>query len=128
VSKRAVAFVSDLLFASNIEATLGRAGYEVVSVEDLPALEQALAAGPAGLVILDLHAGAAAKEVVQRAKGVPVLAFGRHTAAALLRAARAAGCARVVPRSTFVAEMSALVTELRQIGGTADQDEEESLT
>ena len=112
MSKRAVAFVSDLLFASNIEATLGRAGYEVVSVEDLPALEQALAAGPAGLVILDLHAGAAAEEVVQRAKGVPVLAFGRHTAAALLRAARAAGCAGVVARSTFVEEMTDLVERL----------------
>jgi len=128
VTRRAVALVSDLLFASNIEATLGRAGYEVVTVEDVDALAQALAAGDTQVVILDLHAGAAAKEVVQRAKGVPVLAFGRHTAAALLRAARAAGCARVVPRSTFVAEMSALVTELRQIGGTADQDEEESLT
>lgn len=114
--KRALALVRDLLFASNIEATLRRAGYEVVTVEDVAALEAALAAGGASLVILDLHAGAEAAEVVARAGGVPVLAFGRHTAAPLLRAARRAGCAAVVPRSTFVAEMTALVEGLSARG------------
>ena len=112
MTRRAVALVSDLLFASNIEATLGRAGYEVVTVEDVDVLAQALAAGDTQVVILDLHAGSDAKAVVQRAKGVPVLAFGRHTAAPLLRSARAAGCAGVVARSTFVEEMTDLVERL----------------
>ena len=112
MSKRVIALVSDLLFASNIEATLGRAGYEVVTVEDVDALAQALAAGDTQVVILDLHAGSDAKAVVQRAKGVPVLAFGRHTAAPLLRSAREAGCAGVVARSTFVEEMTDLVERL----------------
>ncbi len=114
MERRAIAFVSDLLFTSNIEATLGRAGYGVVVVEDLAALERELAGAETRLVILDLHAGADAAAVVGRcrARGVPVLAFGRHTEPALLRAARAAGCAEAVPRSTFVAEMLDLVARL----------------
>jgi hypothetical protein len=40
---------------------------------------------------------------------VPVLAFGRHTEPQMLRSAREAGCAEVVPRSTLVDEMPALV-------------------
>ena len=110
----AVAFVSDLLFASNIEATLGRAGYEVRTVEDVPAFDRVISHRDASVVILDLHAGVGASEVVSRAKGTPVLAFGRHTEPALLRAAREAGCAEVVPRSTFVEKMLDLVREMEK--------------
>jgi hypothetical protein len=54
------------------------------------------------------------RDAVSEAKAgsVPVLAFGRHTEAALLREAREAGCDRVVPRSTLVEELPALVREL----------------
>ncbi len=109
---KAIAFVSDLMFASNIEATLGRAGYEVVMVEDLLHLEREMQSGEVSVVILDLHAGVHASEVVARAGGTPVLAFGRHTEPALLQSAREAGCAEVVPRSTFVSEMLELVRSL----------------
>ena len=114
MSQRIVAFVADLMFASRIEATLRPAGYEVAVVEDLPALDTALAAGPTALAILDLHAGAEPGEVIERCKaaGVPVLAFGRHTEPALLRSAREAGAAESVARSTFVEELAALVQRL----------------
>jgi DNA-binding response OmpR family regulator len=114
MSQRIVAFVADLMFASRIEATLLPAGYEVAVIEELPALDDALTTRPAALVILDLHAGAAPSEVIERctAAGVPVLAFGRHTEPALLRSAREAGAAESVPRSTFVEELTALVQQL----------------
>lgn len=115
-----VSLTADLLFSSNIEATLARSGHSVTTAEDLTGLETALEEGDAALVILDLHAGFDATNVVEIAAGhilgadavrepVPVLAFGRHTDAALLRHAREAGCAEAVPRSTFVEEMTSLV-------------------
>ncbi len=108
-----VALVTDLLFSSRIEAVLRRAGYAVVVVDSLGALDAGLDAAPAAAVVLDLHAGFGAEEAVAhcRPRGVPVLAFGRHTEPALLRSARLAGCDEVVPRSTFVEEMAALVAK-----------------
>jgi hypothetical protein len=111
MAERIVALVSDLLFSSRIEATLGREGYQVLVVEDMSALEDALAEDTA-LVILDLHAGTPAAAVVAACGDAPVLAFGRHTEPALLRAAREGGCVEVVPRSTFVEELTTLVNRL----------------
>ena len=118
-----VSLTADLMFSSNIEATLARAGHSVWTVEDLTALEAAVDEGAAALVILDLHAGFDATDVVAIASGhalgpdaarapVPVLAFGRHTEPALLRHAREAGCVEAVARSTFVEEMTLLVARI----------------
>jgi hypothetical protein len=66
-------------------------------------------------VVIDLHAQRLDwREAVRlaRERSLPLLAFGRHTEASLLREAREAGCDRVVPRSTFVEEMPALIQEL----------------
>ena len=121
-----VALTADLMFSSNIESTLRRAGHRVITAEDLTALETALEENDAGLVVLDLHAGLDAADVVALASGhalgpdaarepVPVLAFGRHTEPALLRHAREAGCIEAVARSTFVEQMPVLVE--RALGG-----------
>lgn len=117
-----VSLTADLMFSSNIEATLARAGHSVTTAEDLTALETALEQDDAALVVLDLHAGFHASDVVEIASGhvlgpdvsrrpVPVLAFGRHTEPALLRHAREAGCVEAVPRSTFVEQMTSLVAK-----------------
>ena len=117
-----VSLTADLMFSSNIESTLARAGHSVRTVEDLTALEAALDEGATALVILDLHAGFDATDVVAIASGhalgpdaarapVPVLAFGRHTEPALLRHARDAGCVEAVARSTFVEGMVGLVAK-----------------
>ena len=113
MSKRVIALVTDLMFSSNIEATLGGAGYDVEVAESLQGLERALAHGETHAVVLDLHAGVDAEDVVRAAaeRPTPVLAFGRHTEPALLRSAREAGCVAAVARSTFVAEMVALVEQ-----------------
>jgi DNA-binding response OmpR family regulator len=111
MSKRAIAYVSDLMFSSNIQETLGRAGYEVAVADDMPSLERELNLGLADVVLLDLHAGAPAGAIFMLCQpyGIPVVAFGRHTEPVLLREARDAGCAAAVPRSTFVEEMVELV-------------------
>ena len=94
-------------------------GRTVVIADTTQAARHALAGDPA-LAILDLHADAIDwRSVVATAKerNVPVLAFGRHTDADLLRAARDAGCDRVVPRSTLAADLPQLIEELA--GGRA---------
>lgn len=109
-----LAVVSDLMFQSRLGQQAQALGYEVVVADSDAALERGLAAGP-GLAVVDLHAmGLDWRRAVELAKerGVPVLAFGRHTEAALLREAREAGCEKVVPRSTFVEELPALLEEL----------------
>ena len=109
-----LAVITDLLFESRVREQTQALGYAFASVETTDAVRDALAAMPS-LVVLDLHVtGVEWPEVVSMAKeaGVPVLAFGRHTAVDLLRAARDAGCDRVVPRSTLVEEMPQLIQQL----------------
>ena len=109
-----IAAVTDLMFRSRLEG-LGRTpGYDFVAADTSDAVREALAAGPA-VAIIDLQAdGIDWREAVAWAKGrgVPVLAFGRHTEADVLREAREAGCDRVVPRSTLVGELTQLVEGL----------------
>ena len=107
-----VAVITDLMFQSRLQEQARALGYQVVVAETPEAIREAL--GDAALVVLDLHAGVDWQRAVALAKerAVPVLAFGRHTEAQLLRSAREAGCDRVVPRSTFVEELPRLVEEL----------------
>jgi CheY-like chemotaxis protein len=113
-SKRIAAVISDLMFQTRVSEQARASGYDV-TVADTPAsLPGALDAAPA-LLVLDLHvAGIDWREAVAlaKARGVPVLAFGRHTEAHLLREAREAGCVRVVARSQLVEELPQLIQEL----------------
>lgn len=109
-----LAAVTDLMFQSRLEQQARALGYEVSIADSDRAVESGLGTTPS-LVVVDLHAmGLDWRRAVELAKErrVPVLAFGRHTEAALLRDARAAGCDKVVPRSTFVEELPEFVREL----------------
>jgi len=109
-----VAVVDDLLFQSRLELQAQRLGYEFVVVDDGASLERMPA--DVTLAIVDLHVrGIDWRAAVTKAneRGVPVLAFGRHTETQLLRDARDAGCDRVVPRSQLVEELPELIEELR---------------
>ena len=112
-----VAIVTDLLFQSRLEAQARALGFEVTVVDAPEAIRPALAT-TAALAVLDLHAaGIDWREAVALAQelAVPVLAFGRHANAEALRAAREAGCTRVVARSTLVAELERREAFLQQL-------------
>jgi DNA-binding NarL/FixJ family response regulator len=111
MTRRVLSLTGDLLFSSNIEATLSQSGHVVQTVETLAELGAAVGEQAPDVVVLDLHAGVSAAGVVATADGAPVVAFGRHTEPALLRAAREAGCVASVARSTFVEEMTALIEQ-----------------
>ena len=114
VTTTILAIVTDLMFQSRVQQHAQALGHKLLMADTESAVREALATKPS-LVILDLHAGAIDwRSAVGMAKqsGVPVLAFGRHTEAQLLRAAREAGCDRVVARSTLVEELPQLIEQL----------------
>ena len=107
--KQAVYYVPDLFFEPRIADGLKRLDFTAHAIT-----QPAAVAGNALLVIqLDgprdrwLALIGAARDA-----GVPVLAFGRHTDAETLRAARQAGADKVVPNSQLVAELPELVAAL----------------
>ena len=90
----------DLFFRAKIEAMLAASGHRL-----------AAAGEPADVVVADVNRCDPAA-VVAAAGAVPVLGFGRHTDAALLRSARAAGFAKVVPRSVLAGRLGDLISDL----------------
>ena len=114
VTTTILAIVTDLMFQSRLREQAQALGHKLMVADTESAVREALATKPS-LVILDLHASAIDwRSAIGMAKqsGVPVLAFGRHTEAQLLRAARDAGCDRVVARSTLFEELPQLIEQL----------------
>src|SRR5438067_1275799 len=106
--RRAVAIVADLMFQSRIEANAAGTAWRVDFAANGAAADASLAT-PADLVIVDLHTPAIDVERIVRGAGAAtVVAFGRHTEPATLRAARTAGCTRVLARSEFVEVLPSL--------------------
>ncbi len=106
--------IPDLMFQSRVREQAQALGFEIKTADTTDEASDALERAP-GLLVLDLHAigiDTAALATDAKARDVPVLAFGRHTETAVLRAAREAGCDAVVVRSTFVEEMPQLLREL----------------
>ena len=95
--KRVLIECRDLFFRGKLQAVVRRSGSEPVRDE------------PADVAVIELtkpNAETRIRELVRR--GIPVLAFGSHTDAAVLRAARDCG-ARAVPNSEIENSLRALL-------------------
>jgi CheY-like chemotaxis protein len=98
----------DLIFISRVTAEACALGLTVLSVRTVASLvERAGQHQPRGIIVdlafpgLDLNAMLSALKEIGTA--LPrVIAYGPHVEAEALRAARAAGCDPVLPRSKFV--------------------------
>ena len=94
--------------------------YEVSVVGTAQAVRDAVDSAPPDLLVLDLQAeGLAWREAVAAAKDgaggpIPILAYGQHTKADVLRAARDGGCDMAVPRSQLMEEFPALIEQVRR--------------
>jgi hypothetical protein len=114
---RAIAFVPDLLFGSNVVGALQAGGHEPVLVSAAGDLEGALAG--ADVLIVDLTADVDARiEVAKPALGdgpPRTLAFFSHVEGDVRVAAERAGFDFVVPRSRMARAASALVDELAAV-------------
>jgi hypothetical protein len=109
---RAVAFVPDLLFGSNVVGMLQAGGHDPVLVSNPADLPGALAG--ADVLIVDLTADAAARiaAVDTLAARPPTLAFYAHVEHDVRDQAQAAGFDLVVPRSRMARAGAELVSEL----------------
>lgn len=107
----------DLIFFSRVSGAARAAGLSVRMIRTAAELLAAARATPPGGVILDLHNPgldllALLAELKEACPVMPrVVAYGSHVEAATLRAAREAGCDRVLPRSQFVKELEEKVGE-----------------
>jgi hypothetical protein len=110
--KRALLYIPDLFFAPRIADALAHLGFTTsdVGLRDDPA-----AMAPAEMMVVQLDGPPAVwRELITRARAadIPVLAFGRHTEAETLRAARQAGAGKVVPNSELVNGLPQLIEQL----------------
>jgi DNA-binding NarL/FixJ family response regulator len=106
-----IAVVPDLYFATRIAATAKAAGVALELVPPQRAVAR-LATADVSLVLLELGGREALALVTELKKAqptVPIVGFGAHVEAALLRDARAAGADAVLPRSQFVSRLPALL-------------------
>ena len=98
----------DLIFASRIAGAARAAGLEVRQVRSADQLaDTARRLGVRGVIVDLAFPGLDLTALMQqlRGMGARVIAYGPHVDAELLRSARAAGCAVVLPRSKFVEEL-----------------------
>lgn len=109
---RLVAHLPDLLFGSKVQGMLAAGGHDVQVVQTPQAASGQL--GGADLLVLDLCEDSAARLAVlgEALTSIRTLAFYLHTDVETRRAALAAGCDLVVPRSRMAREGAALVDGL----------------
>jgi CheY-like chemotaxis protein len=104
----------DLIFTSRITGTARDLGLSMKSARSPEALHALAQEHPPRCVILDLaNPGLTITDTVRRlregAAKPCIIAYGSHVDTATLRAARAAGCDLVLPRSKFVEELPRLL-------------------
>jgi CheY-like chemotaxis protein len=101
----------DLIFTSRITGVARELGLQLLATRSTDALLNLARKHPPRCVIVDLAnpglvLGALIRELGEMGSPPPrVVAYGSHVDAECLRAARAAGCNPVLPRSKFVEEL-----------------------
>ena len=112
----------DLIFTTRVTGTARALGHRVLVADTIALASALITQWHPRVVFVDL----AAQELACRdtlaalraltGPGVPFVAFGSHVDRASLESARAAGCAEVLPRSKFSADLPTLIP--RYLEGT----------
>jgi DNA-binding NarL/FixJ family response regulator len=100
----------DLIFASRIVGTARGPGRTLLAARSADGLVELARRSPPRCVIVDLDnpgldLPALIRSLEEIAPGLRIVAYGPHVDAERLRAARAAGCDPVLPRSKFVEQL-----------------------
>jgi CheY-like chemotaxis protein len=110
-AKTGLVLCDDLMFVSRITGTARGLGLDVKPARSADMLLQLAAAEVPACVLVDLgNPGLDIADLLQRLRETcspmpRVIAYGSHVDTATLRAARAAGCDAVLPRSQFVEQL-----------------------
>lgn len=104
----------DLIFSSKIVGTGSLLGLRIQTVSNPAQAVARISAGGCRLVLVDLTSAElghpdAIRRFRELAPEVPFIAFGPHVETARLKGAAEAGCAEVLPRSRFVADLPDLL-------------------
>ena len=96
----------DLIFSSKITATAQAHGLRVTVARTLEAFEACLAEQPTAVILeLDHSPFDVAALIAKMSPRPRIIAYGSHVNVERLKAARAAGCDAVMPRSQFVEKL-----------------------
>ena len=119
-----LALVDDLFFQARLAETARKLGVTLKTVSTGATLVKMLEAAPDGarvdlprLVIVDLNARQGAVEAIEQLQRsgnpIPVIGFLSHVQTDLAERARAAGCKQVMPRSSFTANLSEILSQAK---------------
>jgi len=118
MSRKIIAVVDDLFFASKIRGTAEQVGARISFVKSIDgAITKAREEAPA-LILVDLNAGCCDGAELARAfkgdedlKAIPLLGFFSHVQVELQKAALSAGFDRVMPRSAFTKNLISILQD-----------------
>jgi CheY-like chemotaxis protein len=119
-----LALVDDLFFQARLAETARKLGVTLKTVSTGATLVKMLEAAPDGvpgdlprLVIVDLNARQGAVEAIEQLQRsgnpIPIIGFLSHVQTELAERARAAGCKQVMPRSSFTANLSEILSQAK---------------
>jgi len=119
-----LALVDDLFFQAKLTETARKIGVTLKTVSSGAALAKMLETAPDGarvdlprLVIVDLNARQGAVEAIEQLQRsgnpIPIIGFLSHVQTDLADRARAAGCKQVMPRSSFTANLSEILSQAK---------------
>ena len=116
MSRRVIAIVDDLFFASKIRGTAEGLGVPVSFPRTLDSLIEAANSEPPGLIICDLNAtridpiGLSARlKTDDVLRSIPLIGFFSHVDTELQQRALDAGFDRVLPRSAFTSKLPQII-------------------
>ena len=112
MTRKIIAVVDDIFFASKIRGTAEQAGVSVAFARSADGVTDIVHSEIPSLIICDLHSQKInpielAKSLKAKAetRDIPLLGFFSHVQTELQREARQAGFDRVVPRSVFASSL-----------------------
>jgi CheY-like chemotaxis protein len=116
MTRRVIAIVDDMFFASKIRATAEAVGVEIAFPRTREsALEKIAQSGP-DLIVVDLHnqrfdaVGFASElKANPETQSIPLLGFFSHVEVELQRKAISAGFDQVLPRSAFARDLGSII-------------------
>lgn len=117
MSRRVIAVVDDMFFASKIRAAAEALSVEISFPRNMEALIGKMREAAPQLILVDLHnqrldpvALATELKSDEQLAAIPLLGFFSHVQMELQRNAIAAGYDRVVPRSVFARDLPQILT------------------
>jgi CheY-like chemotaxis protein len=119
-----LALVDDLFFQAKLTETARKIGVTLKTVSTGAALVKMLETQPDGthrdlphLIVVDLNARQDPLEAIKQlhASGnpIPIIGFLSHVQTELAHQAEAAGCKQVMPRSSFTANLSEILSQAK---------------